>query len=195
MGTRAFTTACSSGCLRHSYHVSPSLFSPCPLVVQNLIVHSFLPVDSSFTRRHTSLLAPLGDLRALGRQWAIRAGREVLQNIDQPTFESVQTCEMLTLYWFSAGESQRNTMFSGMLPESLNWLQRLMTRPWSRHCVQGSLYSRARLVGSVDELTHRKPTLRNKCRVAGSRSCSAVLLGRLVHAVHQLRPQRCRYNL
>ncbi|KAJ9608820.1 hypothetical protein H2200_006591 [Cladophialophora chaetospira] len=37
----------------------------------------------------------------------------VLQDIDQPTFESVQTCEMLTLYWFSSGESQRNTMFSG----------------------------------------------------------------------------------
>ena len=46
-------------------------------------------------------------------QWATHAGKEVLQDIDQPSFESVQTCEMLTLYWFSAGESQRNTMFSG----------------------------------------------------------------------------------
>ncbi|OQV04572.1 Fungal specific transcription factor domain-containing protein [Cladophialophora immunda] len=74
----------------------------------------FLPFDSPLARQNASLLQSLGDLRALGRQWAIRAGKEVLQDIDQPTFESVQTCEMLTLYWFSAGESQRNTMFSGI---------------------------------------------------------------------------------
>ena len=64
---------------------------------------------------------PLGDLRLLGRHWATQAGKEVLQNIDQPSFESVQTCEMLTLYWFSAGESQRNTMFSGMYLHGLPW--------------------------------------------------------------------------
>lgn len=76
--------------------------------------HSFLPPDSPLIKQNTSLLQPLGSLRALGRTWAIHAGKQVLQDIDQPTFESVQTCEMLTLYWFSAGESQRNTMFSGM---------------------------------------------------------------------------------
>lgn len=59
------------------------------------------------------MLQPLGDVRALGRKWAILAGKEVLQDIDQPVLESVQTCEMLTLYWFSAGESQRNRTFSG----------------------------------------------------------------------------------
>ncbi|KIY01449.1 uncharacterized protein Z520_03001 [Fonsecaea multimorphosa CBS 102226] len=74
----------------------------------------FLPFDSPLAQQNAALLQPLGDLTALGRQWAIRAGKEVLQDIDQPTFESVQTCEMLTLYWFSAGESQRNTMFSGI---------------------------------------------------------------------------------
>jgi hypothetical protein len=58
----------------------------------------------------------LGDLRVAGREWAVRAGKEVLQDIDQPSFESVQTCEMLALYWFSAGEPQRNTMFSGEIP-------------------------------------------------------------------------------
>lgn len=80
---------------------------------ENLITCSFLHPTSTITRRNTYLLQPLGDLRALGRQWAIRAGKDVLQGIDQPSFESVQTCEILTLYWFSAGESQRNTMFSG----------------------------------------------------------------------------------
>ena len=63
--------------------------------------------------KYTALLRPLGDLKNLGRRWAIRAGREVLQDIDQPSFESVQTCEVLALYWFSAGETLRNTMFSG----------------------------------------------------------------------------------
>ena len=77
------------------------------------MVYSFLPPASAIARRNTNLLQPLGDLKSLGRQWAIRAGKQVLQNIDQPSFESVQTCEMLTLYWFSAGESHRNTMFSG----------------------------------------------------------------------------------
>ena len=77
------------------------------------MVSSFLPQTSAITRQNANLLQPLGDLRALGRQWAIQAGKEVLQDIDQPSFESVQTCEMLALYWFSAGETQRNTMFSG----------------------------------------------------------------------------------
>ena len=60
------------------------------------------------------LLRPLGDLRTLGRRWALEAGHRVLQCVDQPDFESVQICEMLTLYWFSSGDSQRNTMFSGL---------------------------------------------------------------------------------
>lgn len=86
----------------------------CPILVLPSYMFSFLPPTSSLVGQNASILLPLGDIRALGRQWAIRAGKEVLQNIDQPTFESVQTCEMLTLYWFSAGESQRNTMFSGV---------------------------------------------------------------------------------
>ena len=81
---------------------------------QILILCSFLPPTAILTRQNINLLQPLGgDLKALGRQWAVRAGKEVLQDIDQPLFESVQTCEMLALYWFSSGDSQRNTMFSG----------------------------------------------------------------------------------
>lgn len=74
---------------------------------------SFLCAPSSLAEQNRGILRPLGDIKALGRNWAIRAGKSVLQDIDQPTFEKIQTCEVLTLYWFSAGESQRNTMFSG----------------------------------------------------------------------------------
>ena len=80
------------------------------------MIRSFLHSTSAISKQDVNLLQPLGDLRALGRQWAIRAGKEVLQDIDQPSFESVQTCQILSLYWFSAGESQRNTMFSGEIP-------------------------------------------------------------------------------
>ena len=78
-----------------------------------LTIGSFLPSSSTLAKRHASLLRPLGDVQAMGRQWALQAGKEVLQDIDQPCFESVQTCEVLTLYWFSAGDSMRNTMFLG----------------------------------------------------------------------------------
>jgi len=76
-------------------------------------VRSFLCNSSPLAEQNRDILRPFGDIKALGRQWAVRAGREILQDIDQPTFEKIQTCEVLTLYWFSAGESQRNTMFSG----------------------------------------------------------------------------------
>ncbi|KEF52228.1 uncharacterized protein A1O9_11855 [Exophiala aquamarina CBS 119918] len=79
-----------------------------------LALGSFLCNPSALAEQNRDILRPLGDIKALGRKWAIRAGKEVLQDIDQPTFEKVQTCEILTLYWFSAGESQRNTMFSGI---------------------------------------------------------------------------------
>ncbi|KIW11569.1 hypothetical protein PV08_10870 [Exophiala spinifera] len=81
-----------------------------------LIICSFLTPSSKIFQDNLDLVRPFNDMRGLGRQWAIRAGKEVLQDIDQPTFESVQTTEMLTLYWFHAGEWQRNTMFSGKQP-------------------------------------------------------------------------------
>ena len=106
------------------------------LFFETLTVRRFLPFESPLIGRNATLLQPLGDLRALGRRWAVRAGKEVLQNIDQPTFESVQTCEMLTLYWFSAGESQRNTMFSGMALSLYRLLGQLLIRtPSARDCV------------------------------------------------------------
>jgi hypothetical protein len=64
---------------------------------------------------NTKLLDPLGDLHSLGLKWATCAGREVLQDMDQPCLASIQTCQVLALFWFSVGQSQRNTMFSGQL--------------------------------------------------------------------------------
>ena len=79
--------------------------------------YSFLPPRSSLLARYAEVLRPLGDIRAAGRRWAARAARGILKDIDQPTFESVQTCEMLSLYWFSLGDEKRNAMFLSMAKE------------------------------------------------------------------------------
>lgn len=59
------------------------------------------------------LLRPLGNLQASAKSWAIEAGKEVLQTIDKPTFHAIRTCQILAMYWFGVGDSERNTMFSG----------------------------------------------------------------------------------
>ncbi|KIV83980.1 hypothetical protein PV11_05960 [Exophiala sideris] len=81
------------------------------VVKQDLTECSFLLAKSSLLGRYADNLRSVGDLRAAGRRWALQAARNVLQDIDQPTFESVQTCEMLSLYWFSVGDYKRNAMF------------------------------------------------------------------------------------
>ena len=53
---------------------------------------SFLPPDSPLMRRNANLLHSLGDLRAAGKQFAIRAGREALQNIDRES--PINLCEI-----------------------------------------------------------------------------------------------------
>lgn len=80
-------------------------------MTSRLIIISFLPETSPIYRQNARLLRPLGDLKQLGRRWALCAGRNILQDIDQPTFTGVQVCEMLALYWFSEGDSQRHAMF------------------------------------------------------------------------------------
>ena len=67
-------------------------------------------------------LKPLGDdIEMYGRQAAVRAGTEVLLNADQLADDlgAIQTCLILTLYWLSVAESQRNTMFSGIAYRAL----------------------------------------------------------------------------
>lgn len=88
------------------------------VVKQDLTEYSFLAPRSSLLDRYAEGLRSVGDLRAAGRRWALQAARKVLQDIDQPTFESVQTCEMLSLYWFSVGDYKRNAMFLGMAKKS-----------------------------------------------------------------------------
>lgn len=84
------------------------------MVKQDLTNCSFLSPRSTLLGRYAEVLRPVGDLRAAGRRWALQAARDVLQDVDQPTFESVQTCEMLSLYWFSVGDEKRNAMFLSM---------------------------------------------------------------------------------
>lgn len=87
---------------------------PVVSIYLSLIEASFLSTNSILGRRHAVELRPLSDLKEAGRQWAMRAGREALMTIDQPTLAGAQTCQVLALYWFSQGDSRRNTMFSGI---------------------------------------------------------------------------------
>lgn len=134
------------------YHLIP--FSQCMRLQQcmllitgrldsTLIISSFLTPSSKVLQENLDLIRPLGDMRSLGRQWAIHAGKQVLQDIDQPTFESVGTTQMLAIYWFHAGEWQRNTMFSGK-PFCLSGQLRgrLADNVCSRYRVQGSVHGR-----------------------------------------------------
>ncbi|KUJ09191.1 uncharacterized protein LY89DRAFT_763921 [Mollisia scopiformis] len=76
-----FSNALKTGCV--SRHVLLAVYASATI---------FLHPTSSIAIRNSKLLQPLGDIRSLGRQWAIQAGKEVLQDIDQSTFESAQTC-------------------------------------------------------------------------------------------------------
>jgi hypothetical protein len=75
----------------------------------------FLPCGSPLARKNASLLHSLGDLQSLGQQWATQAGKEALPEVVDPTIASIQTCQVLALFWFSVGHSRSNTMFSGEL--------------------------------------------------------------------------------
>ena len=80
------------------------------------MIQSFVPHESRAFKQNERLLLSLGDPKILGRQFATAAGKDVLQRIDQPTFTSVRTCEMLAIYWFSQGDFERYAMFLGMIP-------------------------------------------------------------------------------
>lgn len=56
----------------------------------------------------------LGNLRSAADSWALAAGKLALQEADEPTLYMIRTCQMLSLFWFSRGDSRRNTMFSGL---------------------------------------------------------------------------------
>ena len=78
-----------------------------------LTLRSFLSPSSDLTKEDNAHLRPLGDLRILGKQWALWASKQVLRDIDQPTLGSTQICQVLALYWFAVGDSQRSMMFAG----------------------------------------------------------------------------------
>lgn len=78
------------------------------------IASNFLAPASRLAQQSLIDLESLGDIPTLGRSWAELAGRLCLQDIDQPTLAHAQTCQILGLYWFSRGESSRNSMLSGI---------------------------------------------------------------------------------
>ena len=56
------------------------------------------------------------DIDEKARKWALQAGAKVLQQMDEPTVERIQTCQVLGIYWFSRDEPQRNNLFTGENP-------------------------------------------------------------------------------
>lgn len=79
-----------------------------------LIVQRFLHPSSTLFQQNGSILAELGDdYKSLARQWALQAGILVLPQVDQPTLEIVQVCQVLGFFWFAIGEVQRHSMFTG----------------------------------------------------------------------------------
>lgn len=78
----------------------------------------FLRPSSVLLQQNGPILGGLGDdPLSLGRQWALRAGGHVLPQVDQPSLEVVQACQVLGFFWFAVGEVQRHSMFTG-----LSWL-------------------------------------------------------------------------
>ncbi len=53
-------------------------------------------------------------IHTFGRPWAERATQIVLLEVDHPSFDTIRTCENLSIYWFAAGEFQRAAMHSSM---------------------------------------------------------------------------------
>lgn len=110
--------------------------------VRTFTLIRFLIPSSERLKHNGEHLSHLGDLQCRGRSWALHAGKKVLQSVDEPDFASIQTCEVLSLYWFSQGDSQRNTMFCGMTLTTHVTLPAWLTQP--RHCTEGSLRSLGR---------------------------------------------------
>ena len=103
-------------------HVLVSIYATATVYVPFLLLcpqpnieRSFLPAGSPLARSNASLLHSLGDLKILGQKWATQAGREALPEVVDPTIQSIQTCQVLALFWFSIGHSRTNTMYSGEL--------------------------------------------------------------------------------
>ncbi|KAL2214502.1 hypothetical protein CC79DRAFT_1328403 [Sarocladium strictum] len=83
------------------------------LAMQALGANFIVPL-STRGKQHYAVMKSLGDLRCAADSWALAAGKLALQEADEPTLYMVRTCQMLSLFWFSRGDSRRNTMFSGI---------------------------------------------------------------------------------
>ncbi|QKX63129.1 uncharacterized protein TRUGW13939_10297 [Talaromyces rugulosus] len=84
------------------------------LLAMYALAANFLVSSSSRGRKHYAVMRGLDNLGAVSETWALKAGKMALQEADQPTLYMIQTCQILSLYWFSKGDPRRNTMFSGI---------------------------------------------------------------------------------
>jgi hypothetical protein len=51
-------------------------------------------------------------LHTFGRSWAEKASQMVLVEADHPNLDTIRTCENLSYFWFSLGETHRAAMHS-----------------------------------------------------------------------------------
>lgn len=52
---------------------------------------------------------------AVALAWAESASQRVLMGADKPSLENIQTCQVLAIFWFSRGETQRTNIHTSEL--------------------------------------------------------------------------------
>lgn len=91
--------------------------------------------SSSCTPQQKALLANIPNIEESARQWAVQAGAEVLQQMEEPTIEGIQTCQVLGIYWFSRDEPQRNNLFTGKRSLANFIFEYAIDHVHARHCI------------------------------------------------------------
>lgn len=131
-----------------------------------------------------SALVSLGtDLEDIGKQWALRAGSQVLQDIvDHPTLDSSQACQVLAFYWYAHDNPRRNSIFSviayrtarTMAMDLKNYdpprrgrlsdhdtrcenIRRCFWTSWMSHCINSDHY----VIGTSVDPSHAQSALAN----------------------------------
>lgn len=95
--------------------------------LESLVVDSFEP----------------SSLHTLGRSWAERATQKVLLEVDNPSLDTIRTCEMVSMFWFASEEIHRAFMYFSKLFFSFSMLVPPLEGPPTTQCSvveQGQVY-------------------------------------------------------
>jgi hypothetical protein len=65
-------------------------------------------------RDGTDVSSELGDVQAVGKQWALWVGTQVLEQMEEPTVDVIRACSVLYFYWHSMDDHNRNTVFTSI---------------------------------------------------------------------------------